>query len=322
MWNAENPSVSPPTGIMMDENAARQAAIAADAAGQPVSINVPNPRNVQALSVLADPSHAITELLRQQRPLTGGFKLSPGQTKFTSEGVPFVSLPDRPQKPSAAHFERTVDDKGEVTVHAYDPQGNLIKSTATGGKSPSLLTTEMVRERQLATALETVKKPHLEVLNAYQRFNDIRATGDTAQANQFLVQQLLQMSRTGQRALSKAELERVLGSGDLGESWWGRGMNMISQMASGVRTPETDKRLNDLADAMAKASASRLGQEIQNTRAKTPAGINPDRVVGPRPTIYGRFIITPKGRVLTFNSSQEAEAKLREASSMVGGESQ
>ena len=68
MGNAENPSVSPPTGIMMDENAARQAAMSADAAGQPVSINVPNPRNVQALSVLADPSHAIPELLRGNRP--------------------------------------------------------------------------------------------------------------------------------------------------------------------------------------------------------------------------------------------------------------
>jgi hypothetical protein len=58
------------TGVMTDENQAREAAIAAHRAGQPVNIGVPNPANVQALSVLANPQRAIPELLRQQRPQT------------------------------------------------------------------------------------------------------------------------------------------------------------------------------------------------------------------------------------------------------------
>jgi len=304
------PGALPLTGVEMTDQAALERVRTAQAAGQPANIGVPNPVTVRALSMLANPRGTTRELLHQQR---GPDPITPYQQESLRLRQAQI---DKPQT-EPTHFERTVDDKGEITVHAFGRQGNIIKSTPTGGKSPSLLTTEMVRERQLATALETVKKPHLEVLNAYQRFNDIRATGDTAQANQFLVQQLLQMSRTGQRALSKTELERVLGSGDLGESWWGRGMNMISQMVSGVRTPETDKRLNDIADAMAKASADRLGQEIQNTRARTPAGINADRIIGTTPTIYGRFIITPSGRVHTFSSSAEAQAKLQEAAQMM-----
>lgn len=223
-----------------------------------------------------------------------------------------------PRAAPQLHFERTVDDDGSVKVHAFDQQGNLVKSTAPGGKTPSFLSNENVRERQLSTALETVKKPHLEVLNAYQRYEQIKGTGDNAQANQFLAQQLMQMSRTGQRALPKAELERILGSGDLGNDWIGRAANMVTQMAAGVRTPTIDKRLNDLADAMAKGSADRIGQEIQNTRARTPPGVLPERVVGATPTIYGRFIITPTGKVHAFKNSAEAQAKLDEASKVMG----
>jgi hypothetical protein len=58
------------TGVMTDENQAREAAIAADRSGQQVNIGVPNPANVQALSVLANPQRAIPELLKQQRPQT------------------------------------------------------------------------------------------------------------------------------------------------------------------------------------------------------------------------------------------------------------
>ncbi len=217
----------------------------------------------------------------------------------------------------ASHFEKTVDDNGKVTVHAFDKAGNLIKSTDTGGKAPSVLSNENVRERQLATGLEAVKKPHLDVLNAYQRYGEIRNTGDNAQANQFLAQQLMKMATTGQRAIPKAELERILGSGDLGNDFIGRAANMVSQMAAGVRTPTIDKRLNDLADAMGKASADRIGQEIQNTIARTPPGVDPTRVVGAKPTIYGRFIITPTGKVHTFATPQEAQAKLQEAAKVV-----
>ncbi len=221
----------------------------------------------------------------------------------------------RPGK--SLHFERTVDDSGKVTVHAFDDSGALVKSTDTGGKAPSVLSNENVRERQLATGLEAVKKPHLDVLNAYQRYGEIRNTGDNAQANQFLAQQLMKMATTGQRAIPKAELERILGSGDLGNDFIGRAANMVSQMAAGVRTPTIDKRLNDLADAMGKASADRIGQEIQNTIARTPPGVDPTRVVGAKPTIYGRFIITPSGKVHTFASPQEAQAKLQEAAKVV-----
>jgi hypothetical protein len=58
------------TGVMTDENQAREAAMAADRAGQQVNIGVPNPANVQALSVLANPQRAIPELIKQQRPQT------------------------------------------------------------------------------------------------------------------------------------------------------------------------------------------------------------------------------------------------------------
>ena len=95
---------------------------------------------------------------------------------------------------------------------------------------------------------------------------------------------------------------------------------MISQMASGVRTADTDKKLNMLADAMAKSSAERIGEEIRNTRARTPTGVDADRVVGNQPTAYGRFVISPTGKVYTFGSAQEARAKLDEAAQKVGAQ--
>lgn len=219
---------------------------------------------------------------------------------------------------NAAHFTNTVADDGTVQVNAFDKKGKLLNTTEPGGKTPSFLSNENVRERQLAAGLEKVKVPHLEVLNAYQRYEQIKGTGDNSQANQFLAQQLMQMSKTGQRVIPQKELERILGSGDLGNDWIGRGANMVSQMASGVRTPTIDRRLNELADAMAKASAERIGQEIQNTVARTPPGVDPSRVVGGKPAIYGRFIITPTGKVHTFGSSAEAQAKLNEASKVMG----
>jgi len=282
-----------------------------DASGQMIASVPPNPpaerfsnvyRLLQEKAALppGDPRHEIyANAIRKE-------------TETAKQISPTVVMPRQP------HFERTVGDDGTVKVHAFDANGDLIKTTEPGGKAPSILSNENVRERQLATALEAVKKPHLEVLNAYQRYEQIKGTGDNSQANQFLAQQLMQMSRTGQRVIPKAELERILGSGDLGNDWIGRAANMVTQMAAGVRTPSIDKRLNDLADAMAKSSADRIGQEIQNTRARTPAGVAPERVVGAKPTIYGRFIISPTGKVHVFNSSAEAQTKLQEASQMVG----
>lgn len=237
-----------------------------------------------------------------------------GQVRQSVARPPQTNITNNP----APHFERTVDDSGNVSVHAFGRDGKLINSTQPGGKTPSFLSNENVRERQLATQLERVKAPHLEVLNAYQRYEGIRATGDNAQANQFLAQQMMKMATTGQRVIPKAELERILGSGELGNDWVGRAANMVSQMVSGVRTPTIDRRLNELADAMARSSADRIGQEIHNTRARTPPGVDPARVVGSKPTIYGRFIVTPTGKVHAFASSAEAQAKLQAAAQIVG----
>lgn len=182
-----------------------------------------------------------------------------------------------------------------------------------------VLNSQTVRERQLATALERTIKPYHEAMKSYQNFEEIKLTvGDNSQANMFLAQSLVDMARRGTRALPKDELERILGSGDLGNDWIGRAGNMLTQMAAGVRTPTIDKRFSDLADAMARASAKRISQEIQNTRAATPPGMKNENIIGATPRIYGKFIITPTGRIHEFKSADEAQEKLNAAAQLVG----
>lgn len=75
--NAENPVVSPPTGVMMNDTAALEAAKAADARGEQVGINVPSPGTVRGLAVLGKvPQGSLTELLKQTNPTAGNPQLS------------------------------------------------------------------------------------------------------------------------------------------------------------------------------------------------------------------------------------------------------
>lgn len=174
-----------------------------------------------------------------------------------------------------------------------------------------VLSNQNQRERQIASALDRTLKPHRDVLDAYQRYEEVRASGDTSQANQMLAAQINQMSKTGTaRYLNKADLERQLGTtfegGDIGT----RISNLVSQYATGTRTAETDRKLNAIADAMALASAKRMGQEMQNARASAPAGANADNITGAQPRIYGRYIIAPSGRVFSYKDAAEAQGKL------------
>lgn len=277
----------------------------------PTRINVPNSANVRALAVASGnalPRGGMAEILKQtgagMAPMTPyqqeNLRLRQAQLDKPPASRPLVAMPD-PNDPSKAVFGT--------------PQaGQAAFAPGAGG----ILNSQTIRERQLGNQLGTTIKPHLEVVNAYQRFEEIRSTGDNSQANQFLAEQLKEMAARGTRALPKAELERILGSGDLGNDWIGRASNMITQMAAGVRTPSIDKRLNDLADAMAGASAKRIGQEMQNIRAAAPTGVNLDNITGSKPRIYGRFIITPTGKVHTFANAAQAQAKLQEAAQKVG----
>lgn len=214
-----------------------------------------------------------------------------------------------------------------VSIVGDDGAARLVRQSnvaAWEGKTPAasslggILNSQTVRERQLSTKFLDSIKPYQETMKSYQNFEEMRKTGDNSQANQLLAQQLVDMGRRGTRALPKAELERILGSGDLGNDWIGRAGNMLTQMAAGVRTPSIDKRFNDLADAMAHAAAKRISQEIQNTRARTPAGMNAENVVGKSPVIYGKFIITPRGKIHEFGSADEAQAALDNAAQVMG----
>lgn len=281
----------------------------AEASGQPFRGDVNNPNVTKALAVGAGPSG--TEILRQMRPGGAG-----GMSEYQQENLRLQQ--DRLNKPKEYKPDTLVPvpDPTDPTKAVYGQRqaGQPAFAPGAGG----LLNNNTIRERQISNQLETSVKPHTDVMNAYQRYNEVRGTGDNSQANQMLAQQIMQMSKTGQRVIPKAELERILGSGELGNNWMGRASNMISQMAYGVRTTDIDNKLNAVADAMAKASADRIGQEIQNARARTPSGANPDNIVGNKPRIYGRFIITPSGRVHTFASSAEAQAKLQSAAQQVG----
>ena len=310
----------------MNEQQAKDAAIAADQAGTPFNYSVPNPANIRSLAIQASPKEGIDSLLKTITPNPAAASplakvmaerdaLPPGDPRMAAynDAIKKQTTINQPNPPQP-HFVTGVDDAGNQTVHVFDNQGNLIKSTATGSQAPSWQNNANIRERQLATQLNTTIKPHLNALDAYQRYEQIRATGDSSQANQFLAQQVSRMSQPGsQRYLSKNDLERILGTTFEGGNWAQRAANYVSQIATGTRTPELDQKLNSLADAMALASAKRVGQEIQNIRASAPDGVNPDRIVGSKPRVYGRFIITPTGTVFAFKNADEANAKLSAA---------
>ena len=308
-YGGETAPGGPKPQLFQNDQEAIAAMKQAESSGQPFRGDVNNPNVTKALAVASDPQRAIPELMRQMRPPQTPPEMTPYQRENLRLQEQRLNAP-RPDRlvpmPDPSDPSRAIFGKPQEGMPAYAP--------GAGG----ILNNNLIRERQLAKSLEAATKPHLDVMNAYQRFNEIKATGDNSQANQILAQQFMQMSKTGQRVIPQKELERILGSGDLGNNWYGRAANMISQMAAGVRTPDIDKKLNDIADAMARASADRIGQEIQNTRARTPSGANTDNIVGKTPTIYGRFIISPSGKVYQFKNAAEAQAKLSEAASKVG----
>lgn len=296
----------------LNEDAAFRALQEAERTGTPFTGRVPPQGDVMSAAIQAGnalPRGTFGDLQKQINPQAG-------MTQYQRENLDLQA--QRLNKPPPVRPGRVVPmpdpNNPAGAIYGVPQPGQQAFPPGAGG----LLNNNTIRERQLAGQLEAVKKPHLDVLNAYQRYDEIRASGDNAQANQMLAQQIMQMSKTGQRVIPKAELERILGSGDLGNNWAGRAANMISQMAAGVRTADIDKKLNDVADAMARASADRIGQEVQNTRARTPTGANVDNIVGSKPLIYGRFIITPTGKVHTFASPEEAQARLAEAAQKMG----
>jgi hypothetical protein len=336
-WRAQEPNIPPvpgdaflpgaprtglsqPDATFLDDAAAIKAVQDASARGEPYTAGVPNKGTLSSLAMQMDPAigRAVLGQMQGPKPMTEYQRAMVPVAQQNAE-TRAGQLDARLSQPGRTRQVVGVDAKGNQVIHTVDAEtGSIINSVASGTQAPSVLNNANVRERDLAKSLDVLKKPHLDVLNAYQRYEEIRGTGDNSQANQFLAQQLMKMATTGQRAIPKAELERILGSGDLGNDWMGRAANMITQMASGVRTPTIDKRLNDIADAMARSSADRIGQEIRNVRARSPEGVDPDRVVGNKPTIYGRFIITPSGKVHAFSSSQEAQARLDEAAQKIG----
>src|SRR5688572_6251470 len=101
----------PPSAVMMNEAAALRAAQEADARGEQVRIDVPNPARVQGLAVRADPARAIPELLRQQRAptpssLTANYKpVAGGYLKVNADGSEtFVrTAPDARVPPEPLH---------------------------------------------------------------------------------------------------------------------------------------------------------------------------------------------------------------------------
>lgn len=105
---------------------------AAEAKGQPFTGNVPNPSNVRALAVAANPN-SINEVLRQLQPKTptapAAFNLSPGQVRFGADGKQIAALPDRPQQ--------------EPLVTIQNPDGSVVyapRSQAVGQKVGSRTT--------------------------------------------------------------------------------------------------------------------------------------------------------------------------------------
>ena len=203
-----------------------------------------------------------------------------------------------------------IDANGNQVVNFVRPsQGETTLSTKP--IAAGLFSSQTVRERQLAGNLDRALKPHTDVLNAYQRYQEVRASGDTSQANQILAAQINQMSKSGTaRYLNKADLERQLGTTFEGGDIATRISNYVSQLATGTRTTEIDRKLNVIADAMALASAKRMGQEMQNARAAAPAGANADNITGAKPRIYGRFVVLSNGHVVSGKDAADAQAKL------------
>lgn len=149
--NAENPVVSPPTGVMMNPDAARQAAIEADARGERVAINVPNPQNVQALAIAADPARAIPELLRQGR--------APNQNPL-SNIRPVAGGYLEKQPDGSAKFVRTAPENQKVvaTADGYMTQDDAVRTRA---KPASMLGGSAIDDKSARNiAIESLYDPN------------------------------------------------------------------------------------------------------------------------------------------------------------------
>lgn len=297
-FQSNNPGEMAPTQVMSDPAAAERAAMEQyqKDPNTPFAIDVPNPAHVKGLALAAGSALPRSAAAAMLNP--GGVGNKP-MTDYQQENLRLQEARlNRPEKLVA------VPDPNDPSKAVFGPRESGAAAFAPG--SGGLLNNQTIRERQLATQLNSTIKPHLDVINSYERFENIRATGDNSQANQFLAMQLMQMSKTGQRALPDKEIQRILGSGAVGGALLGRLQEFLSQAASGRRSTEIDTRMNDLANAMMNSTAERIGQEMKNSRASIPAGANPDNVTGSKPRIYGRYIITNTGNVFDAKTTKAA----------------
>lgn len=119
-----------PMAVANNDAAAIEAVRRASAEGRPMSVNVPNPGNVQGLSVLADPTHAIPEVLRQGRPPTDRQRYVP-----VSNGYIDVAT---------GEFKKTTADptpprEAMVAIKGDDGKPVFVPSSQAAGRTPASL---------------------------------------------------------------------------------------------------------------------------------------------------------------------------------------
>jgi hypothetical protein len=161
------------TGVMTDENQAREAAIAADRAGQKVNIGVPNPANVQALSILADPTG---RLARNLSPASAKPTASTNIAKLIAErdalppGDPRRQIYDKAIEKASTHQAPVNVYSGSLTA-GVDAQGNPVFVQPSGREGVPPRVVEGVRpmpkpadervaqaEREAEATVESVRK--------------------------------------------------------------------------------------------------------------------------------------------------------------------
>jgi hypothetical protein len=169
------------TGVMTDENSAREAAIAADRAGQKVNIGVPNPANMQALSLLADPTGRLMRGMQSQgagRGVVvppGGAYIPPGAT------APAYTAPFKPSDP--APVVRPVPGERPGELRYKDMRSGRDLGEAPGADQPKLKPGEMLlpdgRVELRQGSAEFVKQSGLHAKD-YQAVLGVEAKTDNA----------------------------------------------------------------------------------------------------------------------------------------------
>jgi len=198
-------------------------------------------------------------------------------------------------------------------VVGQDANGNQVVNWVAPSDGPVTLPTKAIGTANIdygtttryALNYQNTQKPVLARFQPIDAYQNLRSSGDNAQAAQLAVKALQDSLRLGGR-MAAGSVSKLLGSGYGGGSLAERLANYASQLANGTPSDQTMKNLDSAISAAEDANMQQTATNMRTYSGYARArNIEPFNVVG-EPIIRGNKVVFPEDGFRVFPNADTA----------------